>query len=89
MSDTNETGPIPPDEMGQIEHGISQWMRQPVLAPRYLKSLLNRLNSALGTIQDLESRVKQLESSKASPVPPAPEKPKPTPPAKPKTPDDI
>ena len=87
MSDTtNETGPIPPDEMGQIEHGISQWMRQPVMAPRYLKNLLNRLNSALGTIQDLESRVKQLESGKA---PPAPEKSKPTPPAKPKTPDDI
>jgi hypothetical protein len=84
MSDTN--GPIPQDEMNQIEHGISQWMRQPVLAPRYLKNLLNRLNSALETIQDLEARVMKLESGK-SPSPPKSNTP--TAPTKPKTPDDI
>jgi hypothetical protein len=86
MSDPNETGPIPQEEMNQIEHGISQWMRQPVLAPRYLKNLLNRLNSALETIQDLEARVMKLESGKA---PSPPKSNTPTTPTKPKTPDDI
>ena len=86
MSDTTETGPISQEEMAQIEHGISQWMRQPVLAPRYLKNLLTRLNSALGRIQDLEAKVEKLESSKA----PAKNQPPVTPaPVKPKAPDDI
>jgi hypothetical protein len=85
MSDKSDNkGPLSPEEMTQIEHGISGTIRQPVLAPRHLKVLLNRLNDALGTIQELEKRVASLESKS-----PAKPESKPQTPTKPKSPDDI
>lgn len=82
MSDNK--GPVSAEEMTQIEYGISGTMRQPVQAPRFLKDLLNRLNIALGTIQELEKRVADLEAKS-----PAKPEVKPQTPAKPAKPDDI
>jgi hypothetical protein len=82
MSDNK--GPLSPEEMTQIDHGISGTIRQPVQSPRFLKDLLNRLNTALGTIQELEQRVASLESK--SPAKPESKTQTPT---KPKSPDDI
>lgn len=87
MSDKSDNnGPLSPEEMTQIDHGISGSIRQPVLAPRFLKDLLNRLNTALGTIQELEQRVASLEAK--SPAKPE-SKLQSQQPAKPKSPDDI
>lgn len=63
-------------EIDQIEAGIAMSIRQPVMAPRYLKDLLRRLNASLGKIVALEQRIAVLEQG----MKPAPQTP-PTPPA--------
>ncbi len=78
MSDTvnSECGPMTDAEIDQIEAGVAMSIRQPVMAPRYLKDLLRRLNASLGKIVALEQRIAVLEQG----VKPAPQMP-PTPPA--------
>lgn len=63
-------------EIDQIEAGVAMSIRQPVMAPRYLKDLLRRLNASLGKIVALEQRIAVLEQG----MKPAPQTP-PTPPA--------
>lgn len=58
-------------EISQIEQGVAMSIRQPVMAPRYLKDLIRRLNASLEKIVALEQRIAVLEQGKK----PAPQSP--------------